>query len=168
MNLPPETQVAPSFVQGDIEGVVCKPVKVYSDQRGWLMEIFREDELDKDLHPAMAYLSETLPGVARGPHEHRYQADYFAFLGPGDFSLYLWDFRSQSPTYGNRMKLSVGESNRAVVIVPPGVVHAYKNTSDSPGWVINLPNQLYGGENRKQAVDEIRHENNPTSPFTLN
>jgi dTDP-4-dehydrorhamnose 3,5-epimerase len=167
MNLPPETKIPPSFKVGVIEGVLRKTVKAYTDQRGWLMEIFRNDELAAELHPAMAYISETLPGIARGPHEHRTQTDYFAFLGPGEFRLYLWDIRVKSPTYGVSMSLVVGQYNPCTVVVPPGVVHAYKNAGDVPGWVFNLPNQLYAGEGRKELVDEIRHENDPLSPFSL-
>lgn len=115
----------------------------------------------------MAYVSQTHPGIARGPHEHREQSDFFAFFGPSDFTLYLWDDRRDSPTYGHRRKLIVGESNPAVVIVPPGVVHAYKNTGPVPGLVFNCPNRLYAGDGKRHSVDEIRHEDRPDSPFPL-
>ena len=82
---PPE-----DFVDGPIDGVVFRPVSPHRDQRGWLAELYRADELPPDQHPVMVYVSETLPGVARGPHEHVDQTDYFAFFGPGDFLLYLW------------------------------------------------------------------------------
>jgi dTDP-4-dehydrorhamnose 3,5-epimerase len=155
------------FVDGPIQGVVVRPVSPHTDGRGWLAEIFRHDELPQEFHPVMAYVSETLPGVQRGPHEHATQTDYFAFLGPGDFVLYLWDMREASPTRGNRLKMSVGQSNRQIVIVPPGVVHAYKNRGVVAGWVFNAPNRLYGGEGRHEAVDEIRHEDVPDIPFLL-
>lgn len=156
-----------SFIDGPIHGVIFKPIQVRHDHRGWLAEIYRRDEIPPDIHPAMAYISETLPGVARGPHEHATQTDYFAFIGPGDFTLYLWDARTNSPTFGNRIKSLVGQSNKQAVIVPPGVVHAYKNSGTIPGWVINEPNQLYAGPARQEPVDEIRHENISHSPYSL-
>ena len=155
------------FEPGEIEGVVFKPLKRYVDGRGWLIELFRQDELAKDDRPRMGYVSETLPGVARGPHEHADQSDYFAFLGPGDFKLYLWDARRNSPTFGHRQAVVVGESNMQAVLIPPGVVHAYRNVGDRPGWVINCPNRLYAGEGRREPVDEIRHEDVAGSPFVL-
>lgn len=155
------------FREGPIEGVVFKGLKRFSDQRGWLVELYREDELSEKNHPVMAYVSETLPGVARGPHEHVDQADYFAFMGPGDFKLYLWDRRADSPTYGNKQTLLVGASNMQSVIIPPGVVHAYKNVGDVPGWVFNAPNRLYAGHGKKEPVDEIRHEDLENSPYVL-
>jgi len=154
-----------SFTDGPIDGVALKTLSPHDDRRGWLVELFREDELPSDQRPAMAYVSETLPGVARGPHEHVDQTDYFAFVGPGEFMLYLWDARPDSPTRGHRMKVAVGESNKQCAIVPPGVVHAYKNIGAAPGWVFNAPNRLYAGVGRREPVDEIRHEDRPDGPF---
>ena len=139
----------------------------YKDQRGWLIELYRNDELPTENHPCMAYISETLPGVARGPHEHVDQADYFAFVGPGDFELYLWDTRAGSSTCGNRIKRTAGQSNKMAVIIPAGVVHAYRNVSESPAWVINFPNRLYAGEGKNEPVDEIRHEDKTDSEFVM-
>jgi dTDP-4-dehydrorhamnose 3,5-epimerase len=155
------------FREGVIDGVVFKPLKRYSDSRGWLVELFREDELSDANRPVMAYVSETLPGVARGPHFHHDQADYFAFVGPGEFKLYLWDRRERSPTFNCKHTVVVGAGNMQAVIVPPGVVHAYKNISDRPGWVFNAPNRLYAGRGKKEPVDEIRFEEDPNSPYVL-
>jgi dTDP-4-dehydrorhamnose 3,5-epimerase len=151
----------------DIEGVIVKPLRKHSDERGWLCELFRGDELPEGFHPAMAYISETASGIARGPHEHREQSDCFCFLGPTNFVLYLWDNRPDSRSYRTHRRVLVGRDRPALVIVPPGVVHAYRNVGVEPGIVINLPNRLYRGEGRQEAVDEIRHEDDPLSPFVL-
>src|SRR5262249_31103484 len=90
----------PAFTDGAIEGVGLRPLRVHHDARGWLVELFRQDELEPERWPAMTYVSETLPGVTRGPHEHVDQTDGFAFIGPSDFRLYLWDTRETSPTRG--------------------------------------------------------------------
>jgi len=155
------------FHDAPIDGVVVRPLALHEDRRGWLAELFRNDELPPEHQPAMAYVSETLPGVARGPHEHVDQTDYFAFLGPGEFLLYLWDARPASPTRGCRMRLAVGHSNRQCVIVPPGVVHAYRNVGPVPGWVFNAPNRLYAGPGKHGPVDELRHEERPDSPYQM-
>lgn len=155
------------FRDGPINDVVIRELKPWEDQRGWLIELFRHDEMDAEYHPVMGYISETLPGVARGPHEHVDQSDYFAFIGPGDLTLYLWDSREDSATFGNRIKQPVGQSNKVGIIIPPGVVHAYKNTSDVPAWVVNLPNRLYAGEGKNEPVDEIRHEDKVDSEYVM-
>lgn len=155
------------FREGPIEGVIYFDLARHDDGRGWLIELFRTDELDEANHPRMAYVSETLPGVARGPHEHVDQSDYFAFVGPGDMKLYLWDIREDCATFKNRSTQIVGQSNRKAVVIPPGVVHAYKNIGDDPAWVVNLPNRLYAGEGKSEPVDEIRHEDETDQRFIL-
>jgi dTDP-4-dehydrorhamnose 3,5-epimerase len=139
----------------------------HEDPRGWLVELFRHDELATELQPAMAYVSETKPGVARGPHEHVDQTDCFAFVGPGTFELHAWDSRPQSPTFGHHFQQTVGESYPCAVVVPPGVIHGYRNVGDVPGWVFNAPNRLYAGPGKRGPVDEIRHEDETDSPYQL-
>ncbi|MDR0610876.1 MAG: dTDP-4-dehydrorhamnose 3,5-epimerase family protein [Planctomycetaceae bacterium] len=153
--------------EGIISDVEIRLLNKRTDSRGWLSELFRSDELKPELLPAMCYVSETLPGVTRGPHEHVDQTDFFAFFGPGDLKLHLWDYRPDSPTYCYKMIVLVGASNPTVVIVPPGVVHAYRCVSDIPALVLNAPNRLYAGKGKKENVDEIRHENITDSPFVL-
>jgi len=155
------------FSEGAIEGVVVRKLKRFFDDRGWLTELFRHDELEKEFYPAMAYISSTIPGVTRGPHEHWDQADLFCFIGPSNFKLRLWDNRRDSETFGSVMTMVVGEKDPASVLIPAGVVHGYQNVGDVDGIVINCPNRLYAGAGRKEKVDEIRHENNGESMFTM-
>ncbi len=155
------------FKDGEIAGVEVRELKRFSDERGWLMELFRSDEVAGEYFPAMSYISVTRPGVARGPHEHVDQADYFCFAGPSDFRIYLWDNRKSSATYRTRQVFVAGQSAPAAVIVPKGVVHAYKNVGDSDGLVINCPNRLFKGTGRKEPVDEVRHEEVEGSPYGL-
>ncbi len=164
---PQSTAPPPETCNGVIDGVAFTRLSRIRDARGWLMELFRQDELAASHHPQMGYISETRPGVVRGPHEHVEQTDLFVFAGPGEFRLYLWDARPGSATYGRYLAVELGERRPCAVLVPPGVVHAYKNIGSRPGWVFNLPNRLYRGEGRRQAADEIRHENRPDSPYRV-
>ena len=152
-----------------IEGVKVIPIKSYEDQRGLFAEMCRKDSLFTDImsHMQMATFSWTKAGVSRGPHEHRYQTDSFFFVGPSDFKLYLWDNRKNSPTYEKRMIEEVGRSRMVAVIVPPGVVHAYKNIGDTEGLSIDFPDKLYRGIDKKEKPDEIKHETDKNSPFVI-
>ena len=155
------------WTDGPIEGCRIKQLDVHTDERGWLAEVFRHDELDDDLHPAMGYVSLTEAGVARGPHAHREQTDLFVFAS-GAFRLYLWDAREDSATYGHRQTHDVGAETPTRAVVPPGVVHGYRNTGDAPGLIVNCPNRLYAGENRAEPVDEIRYEERTSDhPFVM-
>lgn len=156
--------------EGDIEGVVYKEAIRREDERGWLIELFRNDELPALAglynRPMMAYLSSTDPGVQRGPHEHMGQTDVFVFLS-GLFIIELWDNRPESRTYARHTQISYSTEMPGMVIVPPGVVHGYKNVGDEPGLVFNAPNALFKGIGKFEEVDEIRHELNHRSPFNV-
>lgn len=161
-----------------IEGVVVKCLEKHIDDRGWLAEIWRCDEPplfwrcreqpNKD-PVVMGYMSMTKPGTVRGPHEHVHQTDYFCFPGPACFRVFLWDNRQQTPnfsrTYGKKTIVTV--VHPALIVVPPGVVHAYCNIDTCDGLVINMPDRLYKGCYRENPVDEIRHEADPASPFKI-
>lgn len=155
------------FRDEPIEDVVIYPLKKFVDERGWLAELFRHDELIAEFYPAMSYISFTKPGLARGPHEHIDQADLFCFIGPSMFELRLWDNRPDAATYRNRMILTVGENDPRAVVVPKGIVHAYKNVGPVDGMVINCPNRLYMGPGRGEPIDEVRHEDEPDTIFRM-
>ena len=154
------------FTVGEIKGVIGKYPVINTDDRGWLVEFFRSDELLASVSPVMAYISGTKPSIIRGPHMHLYQTDYFCFLGVGNFNLYLWDNRPESETYQHMQVWVCNEP--CIVVVPPGVVHAYKNCSKIlVGLVLNLPDKLYAGVGKSERVDEVRFENDPDSPFKV-
>lgn len=145
-----------------MEGLEIREMAVHKDGRGWLAEIIRDDE--SEFSPVMSYLSMTNPGLVRGPHEHKEQTDYFCFIGR--FRLYLWDNRSTSSTYKEH-KVIETKDVPTIALVPPGIVHAYKNIGSSEGLVINMPDRLYAGKGKAEAVDEVRYENDPESPFKI-
>lgn len=150
-----------------IDGVVINSIPKNEDNRGFLFELFRDDELKSEHQPVMAYVSWTKPNVTRGPHEHHDQTDLFCFVGPGDFELHLWDNRPCTVAELSHEVHLVGESNPVSVIVPPGVVHGYKCVSEKDGLVFNAPNQLYAGPGKKYPVDEIRHEHEHDPKFKI-
>jgi dTDP-4-dehydrorhamnose 3,5-epimerase len=131
-------------MQPTIPGVIVKPLKRYTDARGWLIELFRDDELPDGFEPTMGYLSLTHPGVARGPHEHREQSDGFAFLS-GTFEITLWENRAGQERV--KQVLIAGEADPIFLVVPP-----------EDATVLNFPDRLYAGWGKKETVDEIRHE----------
>lgn len=151
------------FKKTEMEGVLIAELPVYKDNRGLTAELFRND-WNTDYKPAMVYMSVTKPHVKRGPHEHGEQSDCFAFIGPGEFKVYLWRKREDG-TIQKFPPFIVGESRPVLIIVHPGVVHAYENIGNHSGICLNMPNTLYKGVNYSEPVDEIRWENIRDSPY---
>jgi dTDP-4-dehydrorhamnose 3,5-epimerase len=154
-------------IKSEIDGVIIRQLEKHSDYRGWLIELFRQDELPGDFKPVMGYISMTKSGEIRGPHEHKEQTDCFCVLGPSTFVIYFWDNREESKTFRTKFKIEAGEENIFMIIVPPGVVHAYKNIGKEKGFVVNVPDKLYAGEGKKSPPDEIRYEDQKDSQFNL-
>ncbi|MDQ2854776.1 MAG: dTDP-4-dehydrorhamnose 3,5-epimerase family protein [Acidobacteriota bacterium] len=164
---PESVQQSERFIEGEIDGVVVGDLRKYNDERGWLTELFRHDELTAEFYPTMAYISATKPGITRGPHEHVDQADLFCFIGPSNFKIRMWDNRAESKTFNHVMTLVVGIDDPKSVLVPAGVVHAYQNVGSDQGIVFNCPNRLYAGAGKGEPVDEIRHEDDPQTRFRM-
>jgi len=143
-----------------LDAVIVTRLSKYTDPRGWLTEVWRNDELATEWHPAMGYVSSTKSGAVRGPHEHVEQADLFVFLS-GRFSVTLWD------KAGEKMQVAVGEDYPASVLVPPGIIHAYQNVGLTDAIVLNFPNRLYRGRERAEVVDEIRHEDDRDNRYAI-
>jgi dTDP-4-dehydrorhamnose 3,5-epimerase len=155
-----------TWTDGAIPDCVVTDLRRFHDDRGWLAEIFRDDERPGGIEPAMSYVSLTRAGVGRGPHAHRDQTDLFAFVD-GRFRLYLWDARDGSATRGTRQVMEFGRDRPATVVVPPGVVHGYRNVGDSDALIVNCPDRLYAGRNRAEPVDEIRYEDDPDPSYRM-
>jgi dTDP-4-dehydrorhamnose 3,5-epimerase len=150
-----------------LPGVRVEALPVYKDARGSLHELFRVDEIPAGFKPLMACSSWSHAGVARGPHQHVGQDDYFTFAGPSDFRVYLWDDRPGATGASKGWFINTGEQAPARIHVPRGVVHGYKNIGHSFGLVVTVTSLLFKGEGKRDPVDEIRHELNPHSPYQI-
>ncbi|MFH2048793.1 MAG: dTDP-4-dehydrorhamnose 3,5-epimerase family protein [bacterium] len=154
-------------MKSNIEGAIIKELTLHEDSRGWLIEIFRQDELEPSLFPVMSYISMTKPGELRGPHEHKHQTDLFCFYGTSDFKLYLWDNRSDSKTYQKSEIIKILKDKPCSILIPPGIIHGYRNIGNSEGLVFNAPNRLHAGKGKRGEIDVVRYEDDPACPFRM-
>lgn len=150
-----------------LPGVRVEALPVFKDARGSLHELFRVDEVPAGFKPLMACSSWSHPGVARGPHQHVGQDDYFTFAGPSNFRVYLWDDRPGAAGSAKGWLINTGAQAPTRLHVPRGVVHAYQNVGPTEGLVVTVTSLLFKGAGRRDPVDEIRHELNPQSPYKI-
>ncbi len=75
-------------------------------------------------------LSRSHPGVLRGMHFHRRQADYWCFT-EGRVFVVLFDLRSGSPTERRLQTLELDATERLRgVYLPPGIAHGFFASSE--------------------------------------
>lgn len=139
-----------------IDGVRVKKLLVIPDERGRLMEIFRnDDELFQRF--GQVYMTTTYPTVVKAWHYHKIQTDNVTVV-KGMLKLVLYDARDGSPTKGEINEFFIGEHNPLLVQIPNGVYHGWMCISETEAIAVNIPTEAYNREN----PDEYRlhpHEN---------
>ena len=129
-----------------IRGVEVRDLQVNTDERGHLVEVFREDWELFDGDPAMSYYSLTHPGVVRAWHRHsRGQIDYF-ICPRGKIKVGVYDDRESSPTQGELETFVIGEHNQRAIRIPGACWHGFKAIGGEPALMINFPTNLYDYE----------------------
>jgi dTDP-4-dehydrorhamnose 3,5-epimerase len=144
-----------------IEGVVVKKLARLVDERGYLMEILRNDDELFDKF-GQAYVSACFPGMIKAWHCHEIQYDHFCCL-QGNLKVGLFDDRESSSTRGQAREVIIGTLNPCLVRIPPYVWHGFMAVGDETAVVLNLPTELYNYE----KPDELRRAPfDPDIPFT--
>ncbi len=139
-----------------IDGVKIKRLRVIPDERGYLMEILRnDDEMFSDF--GQAYITVAYPGVVKAWHYHKEQTDCFTVVS-GMATFVLYDGRQKSPTKGEINELFIGEKKPMLVQIPKGVYHGFKAIGNQPAIALNIPDKVYNYE----SPDEMKadpHDN---------
>ncbi len=124
-----------------IDGVKIKKLKVIPDERGFLMEMMRDDD-EFFQKFGQVYLSVVYPGVVKGWHWHQKQTDHFVFV-KGMAKVALYDRREGSRTKGEVNEFFMGEQNPILLVIPAGVLHGMKGIGTEPAYLVNTPTEHY-------------------------
>ena len=124
-----------------IEGVRTKRLKVIADERGFLMEMLRDDD-EFFQKFGQVYLSVVYPGVVKGWHYHRRQTDHFVIV-KGMAKVVLYDTREGSKTKAEINEFFMGEQNPILLVIPPLVLHGMKGIGTEAAYLINTPTEHY-------------------------
>lgn len=143
-----------------IAGVKTKGLRPIADERGWLMEILRNDETELLPKFGQVYVSATYPGVVKAWHYHKKQVDNFVCVA-GMVKLVLVDTREDSPTHNLVNEFFIGALNPMLVQVPNLVYHGWKCIGQEPSLVVNVPSEPYD----RESPDEYRLEPHGTLPY---
>jgi dTDP-4-dehydrorhamnose 3,5-epimerase len=143
-----------------IDGVVEKPLKMFCDERGRLMEVLRnDDELFQKF--GQVYTTSAYPGVVKAWHFHKVQTDHFAVVH-GMAKIVLYDSRDDSPTKGEVNEFFAGIQNAVLIRIPPLVYHGYKCISEHETIIMNVPTELF---NYDQPDEHRVPPNDPSIPY---
>ena len=131
-----------------IDGVELKQLKTNVDERGSLMEVWREDWefYEGEDTPTMSYISNTYPGIVRAWHRHtRGQIDHVV-VPHGKIKVGIYDDRKESPTRGEVDTYILGEGAMNLIRIPGSCWHGFKTIGDARSTLLNFPTNLYDYE----------------------
>ncbi len=123
------------FKRLEIEDVILVKPKVFPDNRGYFMEMFREDmfieggiktRFVQDNH------SYSRKGVLRGLHfqYEPYSQAKLVFCAKGTIFDVAVDIRPDSPTFGKHVSVILSDMNHYMLFIPRGFAHGFQVLSD--------------------------------------
>jgi dTDP-4-dehydrorhamnose 3,5-epimerase len=133
-----------------IEGVRVKKLTRHVDDRGYVMEILRDDD-ELFVKFGQVYVSTCYPGVVKAWHAHQRQTDNFCVIN-GHAKIGLYDGRKHSPTYGQTQTFVLGDMNPLLVQIPPLVWHGQMAVGPETSILLNIPTEHYD----RDQPDELR------------
>ncbi|MDI3548506.1 MAG: dTDP-4-dehydrorhamnose 3,5-epimerase [Halanaerobiales bacterium] len=133
-----------------IKGVKIKGLTKHLDDRGFFMEILRDDD-HLLARFGQASMSLTYPGVIKAFHYHKEQDDLW-FFSSGNAQVVLYDLRPESTTKGERNIFYMGEDNPILLLIPKGVAHGYRVLGNKPATIIYFTTRSYN----REEPDEYR------------
>jgi dTDP-4-dehydrorhamnose 3,5-epimerase len=128
-----------------IDGVEIESSALWPDDRGYFQELFRMGRgAMRSFTPTSTQVSAAMsyPGIIKAFHFHWRQTDVWAPL-TGTFQIALVDLRPESPTFGRKNTIYVGEHRPWRILIPPGVGHGYKVVSPTAGILVYATDRFY-------------------------
>jgi len=122
------------FIRTKIADVIQILPKVFGDDRGFFLEIFRADQfLEFGIGPKFVQdnHSGSQKGVLRGLHYqiHHAQGKIVRAISGEIFDVAV-DIRKSSPTYGQWVGVVLSAKNKQQLWLPPGFAHGFYVMSD--------------------------------------
>jgi len=133
-----------------IDGVSIKNLIRHVDDRGFFMEVLRDDD-ELLSRFGQASMSLTYPGVVKAFHYHKKQDDLW-FFPKGNAQVVLYDLREGSSTKGQTNIFYMGEFNPILLVIPKGVAHGYRVLGNEPAIIVYFTTESYNPE----CPDEYR------------
>jgi UDP-2-acetamido-2,6-beta-L-arabino-hexul-4-ose reductase len=123
--------------------------EIKTDQRGWLAEILRIEQLFDGRREFGQFIVTTAhPGVTKGHHYHLRKHEWFCVI-KGRGLLVFEDIDT-----GRREEMEIGESNFATVEIPLRTAHAIKNIGQEMMYLLTYTDEPFDSKD----PDTISHK----------
>jgi dTDP-4-dehydrorhamnose 3,5-epimerase len=137
-----------------IVGVKVAPIALWPDDRGYFLEIQRMRHglaADFPLETSQVSAALNYPGTIKAFHIHFSQTDCWTPV-MGMMQVVLCDLREESPTFGARNTLYVGQLRPWQILIPPRVAHGYKVVATDPAMLVYMTDRFYNPADEGRIV----------------
>lgn len=124
-----------------------KKLKKQTDERGWLVEILRDDEIQEAIK--QIYFSTSKPNAIRGNHYHKHKVEWFSVV-KGKAKLVLEDNESKE-----KAEVILLDDTPAIVKIPPNISHAIQNIGEDEMYLIVIVNEVFNPDKADTFYKEI-------------
>lgn len=134
------------YKKTEIDGVWIMEPKVFSDNRGYFYEVWRQSDFDEHLGQHVEFVqdneSKSSYGVLRGLHYQKgefSQAKLVRVL-KGKVLDVAVDLRKDSPTLGKYVMVELSEENKRQFFIPRGFAHGFLVLSEEAIFTYKVDN----------------------------
>ena len=148
------------FSRAEISDIIIIEPSVFSDERGYFFESFKQNELNKflgyDVNFCQDNESKSTYGVLRGLH---YQEPPFAQAKlvrviQGSVLDVAVDIRQDSPTFGRHISVELNDQNKKQLFIPKGFAHGFVTLSETAIFSYKVDNYYNIEFDRGIAFDD--------------
>jgi dTDP-4-dehydrorhamnose 3,5-epimerase len=148
------------FTPQFIKDVILIEPNIINDSRGYFVETFRQDLLEKTIGYKVDFKQEneskSSKGTLRGLH---YQIEPFAqakllSVTKGRVLDVALDIRKSSPSFGDHVSIELTENNKRQLFVPKGFAHGFVVLSESAILTYKVDNYYAPKYDRGIAFDD--------------
>ena len=134
------------YKKTEIDGVWIMEPKVFSDNRGYFYEVWRQSDFDEHIGQHVEFVqdneSKSSYGVLRGLHHQKgefSQAKLVRVL-KGKVLDVAVDLRKDSPTLGKYVMVELSEENKRQFFIPRGFAHGFLVLSEEAIFTYKVDN----------------------------
>ena len=148
------------FTPQSIKDVILIEPTIHGDDRGYLIETFRQDLLEKAIGYQVSFIqdneSKSSKGVLRGLHYQLppYTQAKLVRVIKGSVLDVAVDIRKSSSTFGQHVSLELTAQNKHQLFVPHGFAHGFVVLSDSAIFAYKVDNYYAPEHDRGIAFDD--------------
>ena len=143
-----------------IADVILIEPTIHGDERGYFVEIFRQDLLEEAIGYKVNFVqdneSKSSKGVLRGLHYQLppYTQAKLVRVIEGSVLDVAVDIRKSSPTFGQYVSVELTGDNKHQLFVPRGFAHGFVVLSDSATFAYKVDNYFAPDHDRGIAFDD--------------